>query len=257
MSSYHIQYPQCLLMTPRLSFWTLTSIGKLKSSWNLEMKLNVCRVEVIGQNPVEKTENIKETNTETYSMNHTMVRVKNVEDSLKFYQEVMGMTLLRTSENKDAGFNLYFLGYGSPPSGETANGVNPTAKREGLLELTWNYGSEKEEGPVYTDGNKEPQGEYFGVIQKQFQLDQATDNLMCRFRSHCCGSGQPPSCLQAVRRSRCNMAETSRGWSHGKFFFFRFFFFVLQTLTKAQKTVAFVKDPTGYWIEVIGQGMKD
>jgi len=26
------------------------------------------RVEVIGQNPVEKTENIKETDTETYSM---------------------------------------------------------------------------------------------------------------------------------------------------------------------------------------------
>jgi len=87
-----------------------------------------------------------------------MVRVKDKDASLKFYQEVMGMTLLRTSENKDAGFNLYFLGYGSPPSGETANGVNPTAKREGLLELTWNYGSEKEEGPVYTDGNKEPQG---------------------------------------------------------------------------------------------------
>jgi len=126
-----------------------------------------------------------------------MVRVKDVEASLKFYQEVMGMTLLRTSENKDAGFNLYFLGYGSPPSGETANGVNPTAKREGLLELTWNYGSEKEEGPVYTDGNKEPQGGHSRISARAL-IDQGTDHIMCRFRPHCCCSGQPPSCLQAL-----------------------------------------------------------
>jgi len=39
--------------------------------------------------------------------------------------------------------------------------------------------------------------------------------------------------------------------------FFLSVFFCLQTLTRAQKTVAFVKDPTGYWIEIIGQGMKD
>ena len=104
-------------------------------------------------------------------MNHSMLRIKDPEKSLKFYQEVMGMTLLRTSENKEAGFNLYFLGYGPPPNNETANGVNPTAKREGLLELTWNYGTEKEEGAVYTDGNKEPQGEYFKIARKRTQLD--------------------------------------------------------------------------------------
>lgn len=49
----------------------------------------------------------------------------------------MGMTLLRTSENKDAKFNLYFLGYPDNKGAATpsANGVNPTADREGLLEL--------------------------------------------------------------------------------------------------------------------------
>ena len=91
-----------------------------------------------------------------------MMRVKSQEASLKFYQDVMGMTLMRTSENKDAGFNLYFLGYGPPAGEKSANGVNPTAEREGLLELTWNYGSEKEQGPVYTSGNEEPKG--FGHI---------------------------------------------------------------------------------------------
>lgn len=91
-----------------------------------------------------------------------MIRVKSQETSLKFYQDIMGMTLQRVSENKEANFNLYFLGYGAPSSEKSANGVNPTASREGLLELTWNYGTEKEEGKVYHDGNSEPQG--FGHI---------------------------------------------------------------------------------------------
>lgn len=48
----------------------------------------------------------------------------------------MGMKLMRTSENKDAGFTLYFLGYGPDAPESSANGVNPVADREGLLELT-------------------------------------------------------------------------------------------------------------------------
>ncbi|KAI9372449.1 glyoxalase I [Aspergillus egyptiacus] len=102
------------------------------------------------------------TDPASYRLNHTMLRVKDAEKSLKYYQEVMGMTLLRTIENKDAAFNLYFLGYptGNPKANENAK--NPVAEWEGLLELTWNYGTEKQEGKVYHDGNSEPQG--FGHI---------------------------------------------------------------------------------------------
>ena len=99
-------------------------------------------------------------------MNHSMIRVKDAEKTLKFYQDVMGMQLLRTHESKEAGFNLYFLGYLGdyklPNEGDLPNGVNPLAGKEGLLELTWNYGTEKEEGQVYHSGNEEPQG--FGHI---------------------------------------------------------------------------------------------
>jgi lactoylglutathione lyase len=84
-----------------------------------------------------------------------MIRIKDHEKSLKFYQEVFGMTLMRTSENKDAKFNLYFLGYPG------ADGV-PIANREGLLELTWNYGTESDPNFKYHNGNDEPQG--FGHI---------------------------------------------------------------------------------------------
>ncbi|PCH06161.1 Glyoxalase I [Penicillium occitanis (nom. inval.)] len=102
------------------------------------------------------------TDVANYRFNHTMLRVKSAETSLKFYQEVMGMTLVRTVENPDAKFNLYFLGYptSNPPKAEGVR--NPVAEWEGLLELTWNYGTEKEEGQVYHNGNDQPQG--FGHI---------------------------------------------------------------------------------------------
>jgi lactoylglutathione lyase len=82
-----------------------------------------------------------------------MIRIKDQRASLDFYQNVMGMQLKRTSENKDNGFNLYFLGYGAPAAEKTANGVNPTAHDEGLLELTWNYGTENDANFKYHNGN--------------------------------------------------------------------------------------------------------
>ncbi|MCJ1230691.1 Lactoylglutathione lyase [Toensbergia leucococca] len=112
-------------------------------------------VEIIGQKPIEETEKVKETDTGSYRFNHTMIRIKDHAASLKFYKEIMGMTLLRTSENASNKFNLYFLGYAPP---------NPTSTshHEGLLELTWNYGTENDASFAYHNGNTDPQG--FGHI---------------------------------------------------------------------------------------------
>ena len=85
-----------------------------------------------------------------------MIRVKDNKASLNFYQDVMGMKLLRTMENPDNKFNLYFLGYPDADPGASQ------AQREGLLELTWNYGTEKDSDFKYHDGNSDPQG--FGHI---------------------------------------------------------------------------------------------
>ena len=128
-------------------------------------------VEIVSDNKVEDTEAIKETDPSTYRFNHTMIRVKDHTKSLQFYQDILGMSLLRTSESPSSGFNLYFLGY--VPGAN--NDVN-TKPLEGVLELTWNYGTEKDEGFHYHNGNSEPQG--FGHLAISVDdLDAACQRL--------------------------------------------------------------------------------
>jgi lactoylglutathione lyase len=42
-----------------------------------------------------------------------MIRVNDLEESIKFYTEVLGMKLLREKEYPEAKFSLAFLGYGN------------------------------------------------------------------------------------------------------------------------------------------------
>ena len=46
---------------------------------------------------------------------HTMIRVGDLERSLQFYTEVMGMSLLRRKDYPGGRFTLAFVGYGSNP----------------------------------------------------------------------------------------------------------------------------------------------
>ena len=62
-------------------------------------------------------------------MLHTMLRVGNLEKSIAFYTEVLGMKLLRQSENTEYKYTLAFVGYGN----ESENTV---------LELTYNWGTD-------------------------------------------------------------------------------------------------------------------
>ncbi|ECA1434472.1 lactoylglutathione lyase [Salmonella enterica subsp. enterica serovar Thompson] len=60
---------------------------------------------------------------------HTMLRVGDLQRSIAFYTNVLGMKLLRTSENPEYKYSLAFVGYG--PETE-----------EAVIELTYNWGVE-------------------------------------------------------------------------------------------------------------------
>lgn len=52
------------------------------------------------------------TKTERYRMLHTMLRVMDLDASLKFYTEQLGMKLLRKKDFEGGRFTLAFVGYG-------------------------------------------------------------------------------------------------------------------------------------------------
>jgi len=73
----------------------------------------------------------------TMRLLHTMLRVGNLQRSIDFYTQVMGMTLLRQSENPSQNYSLAFVGYGRNPE-------------HAEIELTYNHGVDRYElGTAY------------------------------------------------------------------------------------------------------------
>lgn len=58
-----------------------------------------------------------------------MLRVGNLQRSINFYTQILGMQLLRTSENQEYKYSLAFVGYGGNPG-------------QAEIELTYNWGTE-------------------------------------------------------------------------------------------------------------------
>jgi lactoylglutathione lyase len=63
---------------------------------------------------------------------HTMLRVGDLQRSVKFYTDVLGMKLLRTTDRPEQKYSLAFVGY-------------EAEERSAVLELTYNYGVERYE----------------------------------------------------------------------------------------------------------------
>jgi lactoylglutathione lyase len=122
---------------------------------------------------------------------HTMIRVGDLERSIQFYTQVLGMKLLRQKEYPDGKFTLAFLGYGA----ESENTV---------IELTYNWGVDS-----YDLGNG------FGHLALEVEdVYQATDEIRKR-------GGK------IIREAGPMNAGTT--------------------------IIAFVEDPNGYQIELIGK----
>jgi lactoylglutathione lyase len=63
---------------------------------------------------------------------HTMLRVGDMNRSVRFYTELLGMKLLRTTDRPDQKYTLAFVGY-------------DPEDRSAVLELTYNYGVDRYE----------------------------------------------------------------------------------------------------------------
>lgn len=151
--------------------------------------------------------------TAGFRFNHTMLRVKDPQKALDFYQRVFGMHLVKTLDFPEFEFTLYFLaqlGEDEPqPPKDAGEATRWMFSQRGILELTYNYGTEKDADFHYHDGNEEPQG--FG---------------------HICFS--VPDLDAAVRWFDQNDVE-----------------FVKRPDEGGLKDIAFVKDLDGYWIEIL------
>lgn len=151
--------------------------------------------------------------SEGFVYNHTMLRVKDPVKSLAFYTGVMGMTLLRHSQYPDAKFDLYFLAKLTKEERENLPDredlVAYVSRQRGILELTYNYGTEQDPEFFYHNGNSEPRG--FG---------------------HICFS--VPNLADAVAWFDQNGVVFQKRPEDG-----------------SMKDIAFIKDPDGYWVEII------
>ncbi|MFC5078157.1 Lactoylglutathione lyase [Vibrio thalassae] len=68
---------------------------------------------------------------------HTMLRVGDLDKSISFYTDVIGMKLLRKNENTEYKYTLAFLGFGDESEGA-------------VIELTYNWGvTEYDLGSAY------------------------------------------------------------------------------------------------------------
>lgn len=122
---------------------------------------------------------------------HTMLRVGNLQHSIDFYTQILGMTLLRQKDYPDGKFTLAFVGYGDE-------------KDHSVIELTHNWNTEHYD-----------QGTGFGHLA--IEVDDV---------------------YRATEEIRARGGEIIRDAG---------------PMNAGNTIIAFVKDPDGYEIELIGE----
>ncbi|RFA30511.1 lactoylglutathione lyase [Alkalilimnicola ehrlichii] len=158
--------------------------------------------------------------TQDFVFNQTMLRIKDPQRSLDFYTRVLGMRLIRKLDFPEMEFSLYFLGMVDEKAAADVPSNDPQRttwvfRQQAMLELTHNWGTEKDPDFAYHNGNDQPQG--FGHIG--FSV---------------------PDVYAACARFESLGVEFVKRPDDGK-----------------MKGLAFIKDPDGYWIEILQANMME
>ncbi len=153
------------------------------------------------------------TQADGFIFNHTMLRIKDPVKSLAFYTGVLGMTLVKHRTFPEAKFDLYFLAQLSKQ------------ERQQLP-----AGDELKDYVSYQRGILELTHNYGTEAQADFSYHDG--NSEPRGFGHICFS--VPSLERAVAWFDENGVEFQKRPEDG-----------------TMKDIAFIKDPDGYWIEII------
>lgn len=151
--------------------------------------------------------------TKGFVFQQTMYRIKDPKVSLDFYTRILGMTLLRKLDFPEMEFTLYFLGYYDPRliPEDPADRTEWMFMQPACLELTHNWGTEKPENKFEGYHNGNSDPRGFGHIGLSV-----------------------PDVYEACKHFEELGVEFVKRPDDGK-----------------MKGLAFIKDPDGYWIEIL------
>lgn len=157
--------------------------------------------------------------TQDYVFNHSMMRIKDPQRSLDFYTRVLGMRLIRKLDFPEMTFSLYFLGFVNDEQAadisRNDDGARTTWTFSGSGMLELTHNWGTEDDPAFTYHNGNDQPQGYGHIGIAV-----------------------PDVYRACERLEALGVDFVKRPDDGK-----------------MKGIAFVRDPDGYWIEILQPGM--
>lgn len=154
--------------------------------------------------------------TAGYVLNHTMLRVQDPKKSLEFYESVLGMKLIRKLDFEEWKFSLFFLAYLN--EGESV----PTDSKENSK---FTFGRSAVLELTHNWGTE-------GLEATPYH----NGNTEPRGFGHICVS--VPDIQKACKRFEDLNVPFQKKLGEG-----------------GMKNIAFIKDPDGYWVEIVQPGL--
>ena len=159
---------------------------------------------------------VRDAATAGFAFNHTMLRVKDPRASLDFYTRVLGFSLVRRSDFPEAAFSLYFLAIVDPAD----------IPADDAARKAWVAGLQGVLELTHNHGTESQPGAVYH-----------DGNSDPRGFGHICVS--VPDIETACARFEALNIPFQKRLSDGR-----------------MKNLAFIKDPDGYWVEIISNTVR-